>query len=134
MTLHPDHDIPIAEPAVVDYLAGLGLAYADRVSTRTEDTLPCVRITRLYDLEPGNRWESKPVFQIEVWAADELVALHTAQDIANRWPDFRGAYGGAFVSGAWLHSGHPRPLPDPETSLPRALFEAALSIHAGDTP
>lgn len=134
MTLQPDYDVPIAEPAVIAYLAGLGLAYDDRVSTENDDTLPCVRVTRLYDLEPGNRWESKPVFQLEVWADDELTALRTAQAIANRWPDFRGTHGDAYVSGAWLHSGHPRPLPDPETSLPRALFEAALSIHAGATP
>jgi len=126
--------IPRPAPAVVAFIKSLGItALGGRVSTQLSQTLPACRITLLYDLDPSEDWERTPVFQVEVWATDDAIADEIANEIYNRWRSFRGQYGQAYVSGAWPHSGGPRPLPDQTTNLKRAQFEAALRIHGAQT-
>lgn len=99
-----------------------------RVSTVLSSTLPAVRITLLYDLDPDSDWRL-PVFQIEAWANDDIVADQLANAIFNAWRvGFHGTYAGSFINRTWSHSGGPRPLQDPDSNLPRAVFEAALFI------
>lgn len=99
-----------------------------RVSTLLNATRPAIRLTLIYDLEGGEDWRM-PVYQIEVWADDEIVADQLANAIYNAWrKPFRGTYAGSYINRTWPHSGGPRPMEDPDSHLPRAVFEAALLI------
>jgi len=131
--MRPEFVIPRPTPAVVSWIKNNPAfsAHGGRVGTSLNQTLPAVRVTLLYYLASGGRWERHPVFQIEAWATNEAQADTLATDIANHWPDFRGNVGQAYISGAWLHSDGPIPMPDQSTNLFRYQFEAALSIHAG---
>jgi len=104
--------------------------HGGRVSDEMSQTLPCLRVTVGFYL-PANRWERKPVYQIDAWGktmgeADTLGTL-----VANVWPDFHGTVGQANIVGAWLHTDGPLPLRDPDTQLYRTMVQAALEIHAG---
>jgi hypothetical protein len=123
--------IPRPTPAVIAILKTIPEVTSiagGRVSTVLSSTLPAVRVTLLYDLNPDPDWRS-PVYQVEAWATDDIVADQLANAIFNAWrAGFRGAYGGALVLRTWPHSGGPHPLQDPDSALPRAVFDAALFL------
>lgn len=117
-------EIPRAAPAIIAYLKPQ--VPGARVSTVLNSVLPAVRVTLVYDYD-AQEWERAPVFQIEVWADDEIVADTLANSLWNAWPGFRGVYANTTVMGAWRVSG-PRPLPDTVSSKARVMFEGAFRI------
>ncbi|WP_394620947.1 hypothetical protein JNUCC0626_18190 [Lentzea sp. JNUCC 0626] len=127
--------VPFPDPAVVALLAGLpGLEdVGGRVSTRLDSTLPAIRVTKVRDREAPASWEATPIYQLEVWAAEELQAGQLAWVIKNNWPTaVKRVIGDALVTGRWVDV-DPSPAPDPETDLPRYLVTVGIRI-SGATP
>lgn len=123
--------IPWPDPLVIAWLRDhpdLAPLHGGRVSTRLDDVLPALRVTLVYDAQAATAWERVPVYQIEVWAEDEVAAGQIATDVANTWASFKGRFGAAYISGSEVVT-WPRPEPDPETDLPRYLLEAAAYVH-----
>ena len=131
--MRPEFIIPKVLPAAISWLKNqpdLLALHGGRVSDEMSQTLPCLRVTVGFYL-PANRWERKPVFQIDAWGTTMSAADSLGTTVANVWPDFKGNVGAANIAGAWLHTDGPLPLRDPDTQLYRTMVQAALEIHAG---
>jgi hypothetical protein len=132
--MRPEFILPKVLPPAISWLktqADLVPLHGGRVSDEMSQTLPCLRVTVGFYL-PANRWERKPVYQIDAWATTMSAADTLGTTVANVWPDFKGNVGvSSYVAGAWLHTDGPLPLRDPDTQLFRTMVQAALEIHAG---
>lgn len=123
--------VPYPDPVLVKVLAGLPVV-ADvaggRVSTVLDANLPALRVTKVTDREPPTAEEATPIYQVEVWADDELVAGDLAWRIANAWPTSAHAVvDAARVHGRWTDAS-PFPSPDPETETPRYLVSLGIRL------
>lgn len=123
--------IPYPDPVLVNILANLpALAAhtADRVGIVTDATLPALRIVKIGDRERPTPYEATPIFRIEVWADDEYTTGSIAWIIRNHFPTaVPEIVGDAYVYGRWIEL-DPRPLPDPETELPRHLIDVGIRL------
>jgi hypothetical protein len=98
---------PAPTPVVIAVLSGLPAVTADtdRVSTTLLSPLPALRVAKVGDAETPDSPSIAPLFQVEVWAEDELEAEQLAWDLKNAWtssekqvfPDLR-----AVVHGRWV--------------------------------
>jgi len=131
--MRPEFILPKVLPPAISWLKtqpDLAPLHGGRVSDEISQTLPCLRVVVGFYL-PANRWERKPVYQIDAWGKTMAEADALGTMVANVWPDFRGTVGAANIVGAWLHTDGPLPLRDPDTQYYRTMVQAALEIHAG---
>jgi hypothetical protein len=132
--MRPEYILPKVLPPAISWLktqADLVPLHGGRVDIEISQTLPCLRVAVGFYL-PANRWERKPVYQIDAWARTMTEADALGTMVANVWPDIHGNVGvSSYIAGAWLHTDGPLPLRDPETQLYRTMVQAALEIHAG---
>ena len=123
--------IPYPDPVLINILVSipeLSARTADRVGTVTDGMLPALRISKVGDHEPPTRQEAAPIYRIEVWGDDEFTTGSIAWIIRNHFPTaVPEIVGDAYVYGRWIEL-DPRPLPDPETELPRHLIDVGIRL------
>jgi hypothetical protein len=110
--------VPYPDPVVIDVLNDLDFPEIDgRISTVLDPVLPALRIAKVGDLEEPSPWEATPLYQIEVWAADELEAGRLAWDLRHAWPRYRReVVGDALVTARWVEV-NPRSFPDTDNDI-----------------
>lgn len=121
---------PIPTPVVIAILKALPVVTATptRVSTRLLSPLPALRVTKVGDAETPTSSSIAPLYQIEVWDADELEAERIAWRIADEWPTARRqVVRDALVRGRWVEV-NPAPAADPETGHARYLVTVGLRL------
>lgn len=126
---------PAPTPVVIAVLSSLPAVTddTDRVSTTLLSPLPAIRVTKVGDAETPSASSIAPLFQVEVWAEDELDAERIAWRISDDWPAARReAVRDAVVHGRWVEIS-PRPLPDAETGHPRYLVTVGLRLSGAHT-
>lgn len=99
--------IPPPTPQLVHVLANLpALAddTGDRVSTVLDATLPALRVALVgYTGSASADWEIAPMYQVEVWAEDEIDAERIAWNLTNAWPSaIKEFYGDGCIHGRWV--------------------------------
>lgn len=95
--------VPPPTPAMIAALQGLLPAVGDRISVRLDPQLPALRVAKIGDQQSVSDWESAPMFQVEVWAEDELEAEQLAWDLKNVWPSAtKQVFGPAVIHGRWV--------------------------------
>lgn len=122
--------VPYPDPVVIALLAELpGLdEIGGRISTSLDSTLPALRVTKVADYEPPTSAEATPLYQVEVWAHDELVAGDLAWRLAQSWPTGTAeTVLTALVHGRWTES-NPFPSLDTETLTPRYLVTLGIRL------
>lgn len=119
---------PAPTPVVIAILKALAVESVTRVSIKLLSPLPALRVTQVSDAETPSSSSIAPLFQIEVWAGDELDAERIAWRLADVWPTaVRQVVRDAVVHGRWVEI-NPRPLPDPETGHARYLLTVGLRL------
>lgn len=128
--------VPAPTPVLIRVLSRLpALAndIGDRVSVVLDSRLPALRVAKTGDQAPPSVWEAVPMYQIEVWATDELDAERIAYTLKNAWTSATAEIvGDAVVHGRWVVQ-DPMPLPanDDEaedTGLARFLLTVAFRM------
>lgn len=133
--------VPFPTPALIASLRSLtGLAtVGDRISTALypeEDPLPAIRVTLSSHKEAPTSWEATPVFQLDVWAEEEIEAGNLAWAIRNEWPSVEKVIiGDALVTARWVEV-EPIPFsilqssPNPQfySGIPRYLLSVGLRL------
>lgn len=129
--------VPSPTPVLIAEIHSLGLGLP--VGTKNTGALPAIRVAKTGDLEAPTRWEGTPLFQVEVWSADEGQAEDLAYIIFNEWPHFTAhtiapvAGTPATVHGRWVDVA-PYPLPKPDDT-DNHRFVLSLGIRlSGVTP
>ena len=117
-------------PAVTDHVG-------DRISVVLDAQLPALRVALVgYAGAAATDWEACPMFQVEVWAEDEIEAEEIAWVINNHWTTAtREIVGQAAVHGRWVVQ-NPLSLParmtsedsDEDTNLARYLVNVAFRL------
>lgn len=123
--------VPFPDPVVIALLSAnadvLDVA-GGRVSTVLDANLPALRVTKVADYEPPTSAEATPLYQVEVWAHDELVAGDLAWRLAQSWPTGTAeTVLTALVHGRWTES-NPFPSLDTETLTPRYLVTLGIRL------
>lgn len=136
--------VPYPDPVVIAVLASLtevSDAVDDRISTALDSVLPAIRLAKVGDLESPSDWEATPLYQIEVWSADEIEAGLIAWAIKNAWPTARRqVVGDALVTSRWVEI-DPRSLPDTDndtvadtgTDFARYLLTVGIRLSGAPT-
>ena len=123
--------VPFPDPVLITILSNLpALAQytGERVGTATDATLPALRVAKVGDAEPSTEEQATPIYRIEVWADDEWTAGTIAWIIRAAFPTFeQEVVDDAYVYARWVDL-DPRPLPDPETELPRYLIDVGIRL------
>ena len=129
--------VPSPTPVVIAEILSLGLGLP--VGTEVAVPLPAVRVAKTGDHEAPTVWEGTPLFQVEVWTADEGQAEDLAYTIFNEWPHFSPHVVSppegtpALVHGRWVEVA-PYPLPNPDDT-DNFRFVLSLGIRlSGVTP
>ncbi len=131
MTFYPP--VPPPTPAVIKILAALVPEVGRRVATDLSSQLPALRIANVGQQEGVSDWEEAPMFQVEVWDTDSVVAERLAYDIKNAWPSaVKQTIGPAVVHGRWVVQ-NPIPLPPSDddakdTDLARYMLTVGLRL------
>jgi hypothetical protein len=123
--------VPFPDPVMVALLArttDVVDVAGGRVSTVLDSVLPALRVTKVSDYERATAEEASPIYQVEVWADDELVAGDLAWRLFNAWPSAHAEHLlGALVHGRFSDSS-PFSSPDPETESPRYLVALGIRL------
>ncbi len=130
MSDHPA--IPAPTPVLIALLTDLLPAIGDRVSIVLLSPLPALRVAKIGEQQGVSDWSVAPMYQIEVWAEDELGAEEIAYALKNTWPHAgRQRVGDGMVHGRWVVQ-DPMPLPadddQAKTDLARYLLTVAFRM------
>lgn len=129
--------VPPPTPAAVSLLRSMpSLAddVGDRISVVLDATLPALRVALVgYLGSAATTWESAPMFQVEVWAEDELEAERIAWNLNNDWTrSGQEPVPGGMCHGRWIAQNPIRlPASDDEaedTGLARFMVTVAFRL------
>lgn len=120
--------VPFPDPVVVSLLSTRYTALGGRVSLLDTAPVPSAKVTGTGSLEPSDGFEQTPIYQVDIFADDELTAGTIAWEIVNDWPSIHHlTVGTALVVGAWVET-LPRILPRTDSNHARYLLEVGIRL------